>query len=102
MITITSTNIFNNKTQLTDPKMGDKFNLDINLNDGQRMHSVKVGRKWIYFKVILGGKVIKKSFKEGKIILHNRYWRTARTDAWYEHCVLTKRKSLPKNWKEAY
>ena len=42
---ITSSNIFNNKTQLTEPKMGDKFNLDINLNDGQRMHSIKVGMK---------------------------------------------------------
>jgi|TARA_R100001463_G_scaffold26324_2_gene61723 hypothetical protein len=102
MTTITSINILNNKTQLTEPKMGDKFTLDINLNDGQRMHSVRIGRKWIYFKVTFGGKVIKKSLKEGKRILHNRYWNAAKNHAWYWYCVSTKRKSLPKNWKEAY
>ena len=102
MNTITSKNIFNFKDQLTAPKMGDKFGLDINLNDGQRMHSVRVGRKWIYFKVTFGGKVIKKSLKEGKRILYNKYWNAAKTDAWYEYCVTTKRKSLPKNWKKEY
>jgi len=102
MITITSTNIFNNKTQLTDPKTSDRFILDINLNNGQRFYKVLVGRKWVFFRPVNNQGTIKKSLKEGKKLLYNKYWNAAKTDAWYEHCVSTKRKSLPKNWKEAY
>jgi hypothetical protein len=102
MITIDSTNILDNKSQLTSPKISDKFQLDINLNNGQRFYNVSIGRKWVYFRPVFAVGVIKKSIKEGKKILNAKYWRAAQTDAWYEYCVTTKRKSLPKNWKKEY
>jgi|TARA_R110000744_G_scaffold354871_1_gene461291 hypothetical protein len=103
MITIYNKNIFDNKEQLTAPKTSDRFVLDINLNNGQRFYKVLIGRKWIYFRPVHNQGVIKKSVVEGKRILYNKYWKDAQTDAHYEYCVGdNKRKSLPKNWKEAY
>jgi hypothetical protein len=102
MLTIYNKNIFNNKEQLTAPKTSDRFILDINLNNGQRFYKVLIGRKWIYFRPVNNQGTIKKSVTQGKRILYNKYWNAAKTDAWYEYCVTTKRKSLPKNWKKEY
>jgi hypothetical protein len=103
MITIDSTNILDNKSQLTAPKTSDKFQLDINLNNGQRFYNVSVGRKWVYFRPVFTIGVIKKSIKEGKKLLDNKYWRAAKTDAYYKYCTGDfKRKSLPKRWIVEY
>ena len=103
MITIDSTNILDNKSQLTAPKTGDKFQLDINLNNGQRFYNVSVGRKWVYFRPLFTIGVIKKSIKEGKKILNAKYWRAAQTDAFYNNCIEpNRRKSLPKRWMAQY
>ena len=103
MITIYNKNIFDNKEQLTAPKTSDRFILDINLNNGQRPYKVLIGRKWIFFRPVDNQATIKKSVTQGKRILYNKYWNAARVDAHYEYCVGdNKRKSLPKNWKEAY
>ena len=103
MITINSANILNNKNQLTEPKTSDKFCLDINLNNGQRFYNVKVGRKWIYFRPVYNQGTIKKSIDGGKRLLSNKYWRAAKTDAYYKYCTGdSHRKSLPKNWKGEY
>ena len=98
-----NSNILENKSQLTAPKMGDKFMLDINLNNGQRFYNVSVGRKWVYFRTVFGNGVIKKSITEGRRVLNNRYWRAARTDAFYNFCTGEKRrKSIPRNWQRSY
>ena len=103
MITIDSTNILDNKSQLTRPKTSDKFCLDINLNKGQRFYDVKVGRKWVYFRPLFAVGTIKKSIKEGKRLLYNKYWKFAETDAYYKYCTGdSRRKSLPKKWKGEY
>tara|TARA_R100000935_G_C2797260_1_gene148749 strand:- start:403 stop:714 length:312 start_codon:yes stop_codon:yes gene_type:complete len=103
MITIDSVNILDNKRQLTSPKTSDAFCLDINLNNGQRFYDVKVGRKWVYFRPLFSVGTIKKSIKEGKRLLYNKYWRAAETDAFYKYCTGEGcRKSLPAKWKAAY
>jgi hypothetical protein len=103
MIIIDSRNILDHKPQLTKPKTSDKFQLDINLNNGQRFYNVSIGRKWVYFRPVFTVGVIKKSIKEGKKILNAKYWRAAQTDAFYNNCTgSNRRKSLPKRWMAQY
>ena len=103
MIIIDSRNILDHKPQLTKPKTSDKFQLDINLNNGQRFYNVSIGRKWVYFRPVFTVGVIKKSIKEGKRLLYNKYWRAAETDSFYKYCTGdSPRKSLPKKWKGEY
>jgi len=103
MNVITNKNILDFKDQLTSPKMGDKFQLDIHINNGQRLYNIVWGRKWARFREVNGHGIIRKHITEGKRILNNRYWNAARTDAFYKFCTGEKRrKSLPKNWKGEY
>ena len=43
MNVITNKNILDFKDQLTSPKMGDKFQLDIHINNGQRLYNIESG-----------------------------------------------------------
>ncbi len=103
---IHSKNILDYKDQLTSPKTGDKFALNINLNNGERFYNVTVGRKWIYFKELYNQAVVKKSITEGKELLTNKYWQSAKWDWFQKNCTLKagdkRKKSIYKNWKKDY
>jgi len=99
-------NILDYKNQLTSPKTGDKFALDINLNNGKRFYNVTIGRKWIYFKELYHPAVVKKSVAEGRKILDKHYWDSAKWDWFQKNCTLKagdkRKKSIYKNWKKDY
>lgn len=103
---IYSKNILDYKDQLVSPKIGDKFAVDINIKSGQRIYNVTVGRKWMYFKEIHTQGVVKKSTAEGKRILNNKYWQSAKWDWFEKNCTLeagdNRKKSIYKNWKKDY
>ncbi len=94
------------KEQLTAPKVGDTFCIDINIKNGHRFYNVNVGRKWMYFRELYACGVIKKTVTEGKRLLNNKYWECAKWDAFSKYCTLKagdkRKKSLPKNWKGEY
>ena len=103
---IYSKNFIDYKGHLTAPKIGSKFAIDININNGQRVYNVTVGRKWIYFRELYGYGVIKKTASEGKRILNNKYWRSAKWDWYNKNCTEQAegkiKKSIYKNWKRDY
>tara|TARA_R110002020_G_scaffold62378_2_gene167045 strand:- start:706 stop:1053 length:348 start_codon:yes stop_codon:yes gene_type:complete len=103
---IYSKNILDYKEQLTSPKTGDKFAVDINLKNGHRVYNISIGRKYIYFKELFNISVIKKSVAEGRKILDKHYWDSAKWDWFQKNCTLKagdkRKKSIYKNWKKDY